>query len=72
MSQMQVQQLVRMANQIALNLAAEGDAAAGRAADHICRFWTPAMRRLLVEHGQECAGELPPPVREVVAVLNAR
>lgn len=72
MSQAQVQQLVRMAHQIALNMAAEGDSSAVRAADHICRFWTPAMRRMLLEHGQDGAEEPSPAVRQVMAVLSER
>jgi formate dehydrogenase subunit delta len=48
----QLQHLVKMASQIALNLGAGRDdmAAAGRTADHILRFWTPAMRKRLLEH----------------------
>lgn len=40
--------LVRMANQIARNLAREPDPAAATAA-HIRQFWEPRMRRALVD-----------------------
>lgn len=49
----QVEQLVKMAEQIALNLGAghDGDgAAAKKTAEHIARFWTPAMRRQLLAY----------------------
>ncbi|WP_235982011.1 formate dehydrogenase subunit delta [Novosphingobium aerophilum] len=42
--------LVRMANQIAANLAAHGaDAAAAETAEHIARYWDPRMRAALRE-----------------------
>lgn len=51
----QIHQLVKMANQIALNLGAGHDdsAAAAKTAEHIIRFWTPAMRRQLVTYRRE-------------------
>jgi formate dehydrogenase subunit delta len=45
----QVDHLVKMAEQIALNLGAgQDDAGAQRTAEHMRRFWTPAMCRQLV------------------------
>jgi formate dehydrogenase subunit delta len=42
--------LVRMANQIAANLAAHGaEAAAAETAEHIARYWDPRMRAALRE-----------------------
>jgi formate dehydrogenase subunit delta len=51
MAARQIEHLVKMANQIALNLGAghDGDAAA-KTAEHISRFWTAAMRRQLIEY----------------------
>ena len=49
---MNVQKLVRMANQIAANFDFGGDedrAVAG-IADHLSRFWTPAMKKEIIEH----------------------
>lgn len=42
MTRYTVDHLARMADQIAANLATEGDPVAA-AADHIAKFWTPAM-----------------------------
>ena len=48
-SSKQVAQLVRMANQIALNMSAWGSEAdvARKTEEHITKFWTPDMRRRL-------------------------
>lgn len=49
MAARQIEHLVKMANQIALNLGAGHDgAAAAKTAEHISRFWTAAMRRQLI------------------------
>jgi formate dehydrogenase subunit delta len=42
--------LVRMLNQIAANLAHEPDPAAA-VANHVELFWDPRMKRLIQEHG---------------------
>lgn len=65
------EQLVKMAHQIALNLAAEGDEdhVAGKAAEHIRKFWTPAMRSSLVELSQDAGVSLPRPVAATAARL---
>ncbi|MCB1695505.1 MAG: formate dehydrogenase subunit delta [Halioglobus sp.] len=49
MAPKQLQQLIKMAEQIALNLGAGHDdaTAAHRTGVHIRHFWTPAMRRQL-------------------------
>ncbi len=47
-----VERLVHMANQIAKNLAIEGEAlAAAATAKHITDFWDPRMKRMIIEHG---------------------
>ncbi|MEM1114438.1 MAG: formate dehydrogenase subunit delta [Pseudomonadota bacterium] len=50
----EVQHLVKMANQIALNVAPQDDVEllAAKLHDHIQRFWTTAMREQLVQHGK--------------------
>jgi len=55
MNDSQVKRLVRMANQIALNMASWGNekAAAEKTADHMQRFWTPAMRAQLTDYCRE-------------------
>lgn len=51
---MNPEKLQRMANEIARNLAALGDAAPAAVAEHLRQFWTPRMRaelRAMVEAG---------------------
>ena len=63
--------LVSMANDIAANLAFQGDAAE-RTADHINRFWAPRMRRLLHEYakndGQDLSDALLPALNKLKLV----
>jgi len=49
---MNVNKLVRMANQIAANLdyGKDPEQAIAGTVDHLKRFWTPEMRRQIVEH----------------------
>lgn len=47
-----IDKLVYMANQIARNLASEGEAAAvDMTADHLRKFWDPRMRQLIAGEG---------------------
>jgi len=69
MAAKQVSQLVKMADQIALNLGAGHDPAADRTAEHIERFWTPAMIRQLVLFWRE-GGEVAPVVAAALAKLD--
>lgn len=72
MTAKQVTQLVKMADQIALNLGAGHDpAAAARTAEHIKRFWTPAMTRQLVVFWRE-GGEVAPVVAAALAKLDSK
>lgn len=54
---MDVQRLVTMANDIARYFASEPDreAAVEAVADHLRKFWTPAMREQLVQHLEDGA-----------------
>lgn len=45
-----IDNLVRMANQIATNLGHEDDPAAATA-EHIQLFWDPRMKQLIFDHG---------------------
>jgi formate dehydrogenase subunit delta len=58
-----IDHLVKMANQIALNLGAgyEDTEAAERTSQHIRRFWTPQMRLQLTDFWRE-GGEVAPVV----------
>ena len=49
---MQLNQLVKMANDIALFFASEGSAeeAVGSVSNHLRKFWDPRMRRELLAH----------------------
>jgi len=51
----EVEQLVKMANQIADNFSFHDDAV-GRLTDHLQRFWAPSMRQKLIEF-QHTGGE---------------
>ena len=64
MSATQIDHLVKMANQIALNLAAGKDeeAVAKATGEHITRFWTPAMRAQLREFWRDGGEGLAPAV----------
>ncbi|KAA9132518.1 formate dehydrogenase subunit delta [Marinihelvus fidelis] len=53
----ELRHLVTMANDIARNLAAYDDAPV-RVADHMRRFWAPAMRQRLVAHADSGGDEL--------------
>ena len=72
MTTQQEAQLVRMANQIALNLGAEHypDRAATRLADHLRRFWTPAMCARLQAYQREGGDDLNPVVVRVLEEMS--
>jgi len=69
---MDIQHLVKMANNIASFFEAEPDAAKGAksVADHLKNFWDPRMRREIVAHYREKGGAgLDPVARSAVALL---
>ena len=67
----QIRHLVRMANQIAHNMAVygDGDTVAAKTAEHLEKFWTPAMRRQLQAFWQGGGEDLAP---ALLAVLESR
>ena len=71
---MDIDNLVKMANQIGRFFEAWPDRAAARqeVADHLTRFWDPRMRKALVEHVDTGAARdgLTPLVSEAVAALG--
>jgi len=73
MASQQLKQLIRMAQQIAANLAAgvDADTAAARTADHLRRFWTPAMRSELLDYWQLGEGDLDATVSAALVQLSA-
>lgn len=70
---MDVNKLVRMANQIAANCDAgldQGKAAAA-VADHLRRFWSPTMKREIVEYRKQGGTGLSDIADKAVAELAA-
>ena len=55
MSQSALDRLVKMVNQIALNMSANGTdtVVADQVAQHLQKFWSPAMRDLLVQRCED-------------------
>jgi len=63
--------LVYMANQIARNLAFEGDkaAAAAAAADHLLQFWDPRMKDQIIARAAEPGNGLSEVAAQAVALM---
>lgn len=72
MNSTQTEHLVRMANQIALNMAAWGDeqAVARMTGEHIRKFWTPAMRERLLIYYRDGGKELSAVVAAMLSSMN--
>ena len=66
----EIDQLVKMANQIADNFSFHEDAV-DRLADHLQRFWAPSMRRKLIEFVDAGGNGLKPDVIEAARLLQA-
>jgi formate dehydrogenase subunit delta len=65
-----IDKLVMMANQIARNLATQGESKAVTAtADHIARFWDPRMRAAIIAHAAKGGEDLSPTARAAVLSL---
>lgn len=65
----EVEQLVKMANQIADNFSFHDDAV-DRIADHLARFWAPSMQKKLVDYDKVEGADLRPAAREAVNRLD--
>ena len=65
----EVENLVKMANQIADNFSFHEDAV-DRIADHLKRFWAPSMREALSADCAAGGGDLNPGVREALDKLG--
>ena len=71
---MDVDKLVRMANQIAANFdggADESQAVAG-VTDHIKRFWSPLMKSQIVARWKERPGDLTPRAAAAIETIAAQ
>ncbi len=67
---MNVEHLVKMANEIALFYVAESANEAPKSiASHLTRFWDPRMRKAIIEHAAIGGGGLQEVVREAVKLL---
>ncbi len=66
----EIDQLVKMANQIADNFSFHEDAV-DRLADHLRRFWAPSMRQKLIELLEAGGDGLKPDVIAAVQRLQA-
>jgi formate dehydrogenase subunit delta len=67
----QVDKLVMMANQIARNVAVQGEArAVATTADHLARFWDPRMRAAIIAYVAD-GGELDPIATAAVRNLKS-
>ena len=68
MSGQQIDHLVKMANQIALNFGSERDLiqAAARTREHLKKFWTRDMRGQLAAHAEAGGDDLSPCVRQML------
>jgi hypothetical protein len=68
---MDVEKLVKMANQIAANsdYGADKEKVAAVVADHLTRFWTPAMRKAIIEAHRAKRIDLTPMAAQAVEKL---
>jgi hypothetical protein len=69
-----VEKLVRMANQIAGNLdyGPDKEKVAGAAADHLKRFWSSTMRSAVIEGHSKKLLDLSPVAARAVEILAAQ
>jgi hypothetical protein len=69
---MDVEKLVKMANQIAANCdyGPDKDKVAAVVADHLTRFWTPAMRVAIIEGHRQKLIDLSPMAARAVERLE--
>jgi len=66
----EVDQLAKMANQIADNFSFHDDAV-DRITDHLKRFWAPSMHKKLIEFDQSGKADLKPAVRQALTGLES-
>ena len=70
---MDIEKLVRMANQIAANFdyGPDKEKVAAATADHLKRFWTPSMLALIIEGHRQKLLDLTPVAARAVENLDA-
>ena len=64
----EIEQLVKMVNQIADNFSFHDDAV-DRITDHVQRFWAPSMQKKLLEFERTEGADLKPAAREALKRL---
>jgi hypothetical protein len=64
----EVEQLVKMVNQIAANFSFHDDAVE-RTTDHLKRYWAPSMQKKLIEFDRTGGAELTPAARAALQRL---
>ena len=64
----EIEQLVKMVNQIADNFSFHDDAV-DRITDHVQRFWAPSMQKKLLEFERTQGADLKPAAREALKRL---
>lgn len=64
----EVEQLIKMLNQIAENFSFHDDEV-DRIEDHLKRFWAPSMQQKLIEFDASHGAELKPAAREALTRL---
>lgn len=71
MSQEQLRNLIRMANQIAANIApgSDEDRAAEQVSSHLRRFWARSMKAQIIAYAADDGSELSEVARRAVAQL---
>jgi len=65
----EVDQLVKMMNQIADNFSFHDDVV-DRIVDHVLRFWAPSMQKKLIDHERGQGADLKPAAREALKRLE--
>ncbi|GAA5176355.1 MULTISPECIES: formate dehydrogenase subunit delta [Halomonadaceae] len=70
MSDQQLQQLIKMVNQIAANQHGEKAQAAQRVAMHLQKFWARSMKARIIAYLDDDGSDLSPLAREAVACLK--
>lgn len=64
--------LIKMVNQIAINMPGIGDEHATTVAAHIKKFWSPFMRRQICEYSSTDGDGLNPSAKRAVQLLGSR
>lgn len=63
--------LIKMINQIAINMSGSGDEHATAVATHIKKFWSPFMRRQICEYSTTDGEGLNPTAKRAVQLLGS-